>query len=83
MFLHLQNAIHVTLYIIRRAFISLSSKKNVHNNVKSSLFDCPYCKHLPNDHAVQCWRKLFENHLIGLSQFFDRNTRELIHTTLG
>ena len=45
MFLHLQNAIHVTLYIIRRAFISLSSKKNnVHKNVKCSRFECPYCK---------------------------------------
>ena len=28
MFLHLQNAIHVTLYITRRAFISWSSKKH-------------------------------------------------------
>ena len=27
MFLHLQNAIHVTLYIIRRAFILSSRKK--------------------------------------------------------
>ena len=47
MFLDLQNAIHVTLYIIRRAFISLSSKQNnVHKNVKCSRFECPYCKTL-------------------------------------
>ena len=30
MFLHLRNAIHVTLYIIKRAFNSWLSKKNAH-----------------------------------------------------
>ena len=46
MFLHLQNAIHVTLYIIRRAFISsLSKKNNIHKDVKCSQFKCPYCKY--------------------------------------
>ena len=35
MFLHLQNAIHVTLYIIRRAFISLSSKKTMYTKMSS------------------------------------------------
>ena len=35
MFLHLQNAIHVTLYIIRRAFISSSSKKTMYTKMSS------------------------------------------------
>ena len=37
MFLHLQNAIRVTLYIIRRAFISLSSKKKTMYTKMSSV----------------------------------------------
>ena len=35
MFLHLQNAIHVTLYIIGRAFISSSSKKTMCSKMSS------------------------------------------------
>ena len=35
MFLHLQNAIHLTLYIIRRAFISLLSKKTIYTKISS------------------------------------------------
>ena len=35
MFLHLQNALHVTLYIIRRAFISSSSKKTMYTKMSS------------------------------------------------
>ena len=35
MFLHLQNAIHVTLYIIRRPFISSSSKKTMYTKMSS------------------------------------------------
>ena len=35
MFLHLQNAIHVTLYIIRRPFISSSSKKTIYTKMSS------------------------------------------------
>ena len=35
MFLHLQNAMHVTLYIIGRAFISSSSKKTMYTKMSS------------------------------------------------
>ena len=35
MFLHLQNAIHVTLYIIRRAFISSSPQKPMYSKMSS------------------------------------------------
>ena len=35
MFLHLKNAIHVTLYIIRRAFIFSSSKKTMYTKMSS------------------------------------------------
>ena len=35
MFLHIQNAIHVTLYIIRRAFISSSLKKTMYTKISS------------------------------------------------
>ena len=35
MFLHLQNATHVTLYIIRRAFISSSLKKTMYTKISS------------------------------------------------
>ena len=35
MFLHLQNAIHVTPYIIGRAFISSSSKKTTYTKMSS------------------------------------------------
>ena len=34
-FLHLQNAMHVTLYIIGRAFISSSSKKPMYTKMSS------------------------------------------------
>ena len=48
MFSHLQNAIHVTLCIIRGAFISSSSGKNVHKNLKCPRFKCPYCNNANN-----------------------------------
>ena len=35
MFLHLKNAIHVTLYIIGKAFISSSPKKTVYTKMSS------------------------------------------------
>ena len=35
MFLHLQNSIHVTLSIIKRAFIPYSTKKNVNTKMRS------------------------------------------------
>ena len=35
MFLHFQNAIHVTLYIIRRAIISSSLKKTMYTKMSS------------------------------------------------
>ena len=35
MFLQLKNAIHVTLYIIRRAFIFSSSKKTMYTKMSS------------------------------------------------
>ena len=40
----LQNAIHVTLYIIRRAFISSSLKKKMYTKISSVHGSCPYCK---------------------------------------
>ena len=35
MFLHLQNVIHVTLYIIRRAFISSSPQKTMYTKMSN------------------------------------------------
>ena len=43
-FLHWQNGINVTLYIIRRDYFLVVEKKMQTKNVKCSRFECPYWK---------------------------------------